>query len=307
VLLPAFNASAHVESAVRSVLAQTFEDFELIAVDDGSSDDTGTMLRRLAVEDGRVRLISRENRGLVSSLNEAAGVARGELLARMDADDVCEPDRFAAQVGVLLEDGGLVCVGTAVEFVDSAGVSIGAPRTLTEDAAIQGALAHGLTAICHPTAMMRAGAFRAAGGYRGETFPAEDLDLWLRMGERGRLSNLPGVGLRYRLHAGSISAASWRRQLAAMRAVCRAAWLRRGVVGQFDTRVAPGEGPGCEGPGCERSGDEGVAGSCGELLTRPEVARSPMARALLLAGERFGASEAGITRRALRGTARRAG
>src|SRR4051812_4518709 len=95
VLLPVYNGGRHFRAALESILAQSFVDFECLVLDDGSTDGSGDMARQLAAADSRVRVIQRENRGLVATLNELVGLARGALLARMDADDVALPERFA--------------------------------------------------------------------------------------------------------------------------------------------------------------------------------------------------------------------
>ncbi|MEL7485529.1 MAG: glycosyltransferase family 2 protein, partial [Planctomycetota bacterium] len=111
VLLPVFNAEAFVDEAIRSILAQTFTDFELLALDDGSSDGSHEVLKRLARADDRVVVISRPNTGIVGALNEMAARARGTHLARMDADDIALPGRFETQLKFLAECPRCVCVG----------------------------------------------------------------------------------------------------------------------------------------------------------------------------------------------------
>ncbi|HQY88296.1 MAG TPA: glycosyltransferase family 2 protein, partial [Tepidisphaeraceae bacterium] len=101
ILLPAHNAAPFVEQAVRSTLAQTHKRFELLAIDDGSTDETLQILNKLAREDDRVRIISHENMGMGRSLNHALGEARFEWIARMDADDVMLPNRLERQLAFL--------------------------------------------------------------------------------------------------------------------------------------------------------------------------------------------------------------
>src|ERR1700761_204383 len=124
VLMPVFNAQRYVAAAVNSILDQTLGDFELIIVDDGSTDQSTAILRRLAGRDGRIRLISRPNTGYVVALNEALDAARGEFLARMDADDVSLPQRFEKQVQFLQENPDFVLVGTHVTTMDADGAMI---------------------------------------------------------------------------------------------------------------------------------------------------------------------------------------
>jgi len=228
VLLPVYNGGAYFRAAVESVLAQTFEDFECLILNDGSTDDSGRLADELASRDARVRVIHTENRGLVASLNALVEAARGEFLARMDADDLCMPARFEQQVEFLRRHPDTVCVGSSYWMMDEAGRTITQILPPLDDAAIQEQALCGHSTISHPSAMLRASVLKRLGGYRPEFFPAEDLDLWLRLGELGRLANLPEPLIRYRVHAGSISAqAVLGRQRDAARRGCADAWARR--------------------------------------------------------------------------------
>ena len=209
VLMPVYNAQRYLADAVSSVLGQTCRDFELIAVDDGSTDGSLAILKRFAAADARVRIISRPNAGLVASLNEALAIARGSLIARMDADDVCMPERFAKQVAFLGGHPDYVLVGSHVVIMDQHSNRIGEMVTVVfGHEAIDDALLNRGWPMVHPTVMMRADALRQAGAYRAETWPFEDHDLFLRMAEVGRIDSLPDVLLHYRKHAASISAQS---------------------------------------------------------------------------------------------------
>ncbi|MET0381970.1 MAG: glycosyltransferase [Burkholderiaceae bacterium] len=231
VLLPVFNGGAYLRPAIDSILAQTFRDFECLVLDDGSTDGSGELAQAIARRDPRLRVVRRENRGLVATLNELAGMARGALLARMDADDIALPHRFARQVDFLAANPAVVCVGGAQILMDQAGRDISPIVPPSDDERIQRQALRGHGSICHPTAMIRAGALREIGGYRADFYPAEDLDLWLRLGELGELANLAEPVLRYRVHTGSISGlAAQGRQRAAGRRACEEAWRRRGVA-----------------------------------------------------------------------------
>src|SRR5688500_16211811 len=118
VILPAFNAERFVASAVRSVLAQTHGDFELLAIDDGSTDRTREILEMLAEEDGRVRVLSHANYGMGRSLNEALEEAKHDWVARMDADDVMVPNRLERQLAFLAENPKLVVASSQVHYID---------------------------------------------------------------------------------------------------------------------------------------------------------------------------------------------
>jgi glycosyltransferase involved in cell wall biosynthesis len=229
VLLPVYNGGVFLEPALESIRAQTFTDFECLVLDDGSTDGSGDVAQRIANRDVRFRVIRRENRGLVATLNELLGEARGELIARMDADDVALPDRFARQVEFMAANPQVVCLGGGQILMDERGRPIAPIEPPVDDRAIQESALRGHGSICHPTAMIRASALQALGGYRPAFYPAEDLDLWLRLGELGELANLAEPVIFYRVHSGSISgAAAGGRQREAGRRACADAWQRRG-------------------------------------------------------------------------------
>src|SRR6476661_6105481 len=121
VLMPVYNAGRYVAEAVESILGQTYADFEFLIVDDGSTDRSRAILERYAARDPRIRLVSRPNTGYAAALNELLGLARGELVARMDADDVALPERLLRQVNYLRAHPEVVCVGTAVHLIDGGG------------------------------------------------------------------------------------------------------------------------------------------------------------------------------------------
>ncbi len=233
VLLPVFNAGSFLRPAVQSILDQRFGDFELLVIDDGSTDESLAELQRFAARDERIRLQSRENRGLVATLNEMLAEAQGELIARMDADDIAMPQRFDLQVEYLAKHPKVVCLGGGIELMDDDGRRLHRPPPVRGDKAVQREALQGRIPICHPSSMYRRDAVQRVGGYRADAYPAEDLDLWLRLGEIGQLDNLGTCVLRYRIHAGSISVQQNRHQMRQMRIVCEDAWKRRNITGEF--------------------------------------------------------------------------
>ncbi len=238
VVMPVFNAAAYLDAAVRSILAQTFTDFELIGVDDGSTDASLAMLRQFADQDRRVRVMSRPNTGIVGALNDGLAAATGEFIARMDADDVSLPTRLARQVAYLDEHPQVVAVGTWVVEVDPYRSPLRERRPPTDHVAIDAAhmAGHG-GQIAHPSAMMRAAAVSRAGRYRPACQWAEDLDLFLRLAEIGKLANLPAVLLQYRQHAGNVCFTRQSQQRAAIRAAIDDAIARRGLERSSTTTI----------------------------------------------------------------------
>ncbi len=247
VMLPVYNAAPFVDEAVQSIRNQTFSDFELIVIDDGSSDGSLRVLRRHAKDDDRITLISRPNTGIVNTLNEMADFARSPFLARMDADDIAMPDRFARQLAFFRSRPRAVCVGGRVEMITETGDPIVSPEPVTGDARIQRDALAGRTPISHPSAMFRREAFEAVGRYHHDAYPAEDLDLFLRLGEIGELHNLPETVLKYRMHGNSISVRLSDRQIAKMKQACERAWARRGIRGSFQVAIEakPNKATGC--------------------------------------------------------------
>jgi glycosyltransferase involved in cell wall biosynthesis len=189
VLLPVWNAAATLPAAVASIRAQTLQDWELVIVDDGSTDGSGETADRMAREDARIRPLRTPHRGIVAALNTAAEAARGRLLARMDADDLSLPHRLEAQRALLEADPGIgLCGGVARITGDSAGSG-----TRRYEAWVNGLLTHGdivreILVECpvpHPTFLMPKTLFEELGGYRDCGWP-EDYDLVLRVWRAGR-------------------------------------------------------------------------------------------------------------------------
>lgn len=177
-VLPVHNGERVIASAVESVLEQTFDEFELLVVDDGSTDATPECLASLS--DPRLRVLRNPvNEGIVASLNRGVAATTAPLIARLDADDACVPQRLARQVAEFERRPRLGLLASATTKIDVSGsVSRGQPPT--EHAAIHLQLHFG-NCLSHPTVMFRREVFAAANGYRQEWFPAEDYDLWLRM------------------------------------------------------------------------------------------------------------------------------
>ena len=234
VLLPVYNAAPYLAQAVQSVLDQTFTDFELLAHDDGSTDGSLAILQDFAARDARVVVTSEPNKGLIATLNGLIDQAQAELLARMDADDICLPDRFEKQVAWMQDHPETVMLGGATLLIDSAARPIGINVSPTDHDAIDARNLRGITAIDHPTVMMRKSAVASVDGYDPACETAEDIDLWLRLAEIGQLATMEDVLLKYRIHDQSISARQQDLQADTCRRACEAAWARRGIDGRFE-------------------------------------------------------------------------
>jgi glycosyltransferase involved in cell wall biosynthesis len=206
VLMAVHNGEKFLAKAVESILDQTFGDFEFLIVDDGSVDNSKAMLSTYAARDARVRIISQSNQGLTKSLNIALQSARGEFIARFDADDISLPRRFEQQVSALRSDPSLVLIGSEVELITDDGLFLGVRAHATNHREIRKRLLLGDgSALTHPAVMIRQSSLKAIGGY-DETFPvAQDLDLFLRLSEIGGVSNLADTLLLWRQHDSSVN------------------------------------------------------------------------------------------------------
>ena len=225
--MPVYNAVQYVSEAIESILSQTFEDFEFVIVDDGSTDGSSEILNNFAKRDSRIRLISRENKGLVASLNEGIAAARGEFIARMDADDISLSDRFEKQLELFWLDNDLAAVGCQRTLIDSDGDSLNLPRLLpTNHENIDADNLNGVVSVVHPSTMIRKSALQAVGGYRSWSI-GEDLDLWLRLAESQKLANLSDVLLKYRVTPSSYT--STRNDQAIVNTIIADAYRRRGI------------------------------------------------------------------------------
>lgn len=213
ILVPVYNAARHLPAALASLRAQTFTDFELVVVNDGSTDDSGRLLERAAAEDARVRVLQQPNAGIVGALNAGLALCRAPWIARMDADDVAAPDRLARQWERLQAEPDLVLLGAAVWMTDPAGRRLKPFRLPETDAGVRQDLWEGRSpGLVHPVVVMRKATVEAVGGYRSAYQWVEDIDLFCRMLEQGRGANLPERLLDYRQHAHSVNQRHQRQQ-----------------------------------------------------------------------------------------------
>jgi glycosyltransferase involved in cell wall biosynthesis len=229
VMMPVYNAERYVGGAIESILNQDFADFELLIINDGSTDGSLEILREYAEQDRRIRLTSRPNVGLAGSRNELLDAARSDLVACMDADDISLPDRLQKQVKYLRKHPDCVLVGSRVMIIDPDGQPLQVMGQHLEHEAIDRALMNGEGQIIYnPSVMFRKQVAQQVGAYRQEFDWAEDLDLILRMAEVGRLANLPEPLLKYREHLGKTGHVHVQRQSTGARNALIEAHRRRG-------------------------------------------------------------------------------
>jgi glycosyltransferase involved in cell wall biosynthesis len=210
VLLPVRNGASFLEEALESLTRQTFSKFQVLAVDDGSIDGTGEILREAAVRDRRIQVLTQEPKGIVAALELARSRAGSPFLARMDADDLALPERFQRQVEVMATDRRIVACGTGVAYFPREVVRDGARRyeRWINGLTTHDAMERDLFVECpipHPTLVLRADAVEVAGGYRDRGWP-EDYDLVFRLWEAGgRFAKVPEALLRWREGDGRLS------------------------------------------------------------------------------------------------------
>ena len=234
VLIPVYNCGPYLDEALWSVRRQTYSDFEVVVVNDGSTDDSLAVLRRHADEDSRIVVLDRPNGGIVVALNAGLAACRGELIARMDGDDVTVPNRLALQVEAMDRDPSLAAVGGQAVLTDAAGRVTGRVDYPLDHGEIDAfSIERGSCGMLHPTTMFRTSVLREVGGYRDAYRYAEDLDLYLRLAERHRLANLAQVLLRWRRHDDSVCTRLTAWQARSGEAAIRDAARRRGGAAQF--------------------------------------------------------------------------
>lgn len=230
VLMPVYNVEPWLVEAMDSTLAQTYRDFELICVDDGSKDGSLAILNDYARRDPRVRIISRPNTGLVGALIDALAAARGKYIARMDPDDVSLLGRFEKQVAFLDANPWCIGLGTAVRLTDPYLGPLEDKHPPMNHHSIDADLLEGkASAMVHATMMVRASAMAKAGGYRKHCTVLEELDLFLRLAEVGRLANLPDVLYLYRSRLTSVNFTQRKEQRTLVIPILEDAYRRRGL------------------------------------------------------------------------------
>ena len=216
VVMSVYNAADTLEISVRSILDQSYKNFEFIIVNDGSTDSSPEILKKLAAEDSRIILIDQTNHGLTRSLNIAATRAKGALIARQDADDIALPRRFEKQVERFMKDPGLLLLGgNSIDiYPDGTEKEWG----FTPDDKIN-KVARLYTPFPHATAMIRTEAFRTFGGYDEQWVTSQDTELWMRLARAGKIAMLEEPLMKRGIHPASISN---RRKLRQFRDVTRA-------------------------------------------------------------------------------------
>jgi glycosyltransferase involved in cell wall biosynthesis len=229
VLLPVHNGEKYLAKAIDSVLRQTLASFELLLLDDGSTDGSRAIMQSFVAADSRCRLFCGPNRGIVAALNAGLEAARGAFVFRMDADDVCEPTRFEKQLDFFARHPDHIAVGSRVRWIDPEGMPLRTAVDCFVHNAIDANNLRGNHVIYHSAVAIRTDGLKHIGGYREGFKHAEDLDLFLRLGEAGKLANLSEVLLSYRQHMNSVSMLHTGQQRESGRKAIEAACARRRI------------------------------------------------------------------------------
>lgn len=200
VLMPVYNAEQYLREAIESILGQTHRDFEFLIIDDGSTDQSGAIIN--SYYDPRIRAVPNGNNfGLIYTLNRGLDLAQGELIARMDADDISQPERLARQVAFLNNHVNVGVCGSWIEWFMGRELIDQFP---VNDREIKQNLPYRCP-FAHPAVMLRAAVLRRYRLRYDPCYPhAEDYELWTRLASLTDFANLPEVLLKYRIHPGQI-------------------------------------------------------------------------------------------------------
>jgi glycosyltransferase involved in cell wall biosynthesis len=241
-LIPIYNGENYLELALDSISKQSFVDFEIIAVNDGSTDRSLELLQDFAARDPRIRIFSKPNGGIVAALNYGLGYCSGRLVARMDSDDIALPDRFAIQLAAFSSHPDAVAVGGLIQGIDEFGAATSEPTSpsrveKTDLSLFPPAVAN----VQHSAGTFLKSAMEAVGGYRAGFPHAEDYDLYLRLAQHGNFYNPRKLVLYYRAHSNSLSRQNLERQeTSAVLAELSALARKHGVTDPGDAAVALG-------------------------------------------------------------------
>lgn len=203
VIIPAFNAELYIQEALESVCSQTYLNLEIIIIDDGSSDGTREIIEQF--QDNRILLISRENRGLIATLNEAIEISRGDYIARMDADDICLSTRLETQVQYLRKHNNIGLLFTGIEYIDENGRKL-REKVSTKSRKLEPVELLFGCPVCHPTAMFDMTKLKKSDIQYDKAYClAEDFELWTRLVNSTEIGIINEVLFKYRIHPNSIT------------------------------------------------------------------------------------------------------
>jgi len=202
VIMSVYNGEKYLREAINSILSQDFSDFEFIIIDDGSTDKSLEIIKSFV--DNRIKITSRENRGLIDSLNEAISLATGKYIARMDADDVCLPNRFSYQLKAF-DDAEVALVGSWATKINEAGEEIGVMSYPPIEYQKIKSFFIKHNPFIHSSVMIKKEVFDTVGVYNSKYKHAEDYELWSRVLKKFKAVNIPEPLIKYRINNSGVT------------------------------------------------------------------------------------------------------
>lgn len=203
VIIPAYNAEKYIAKSIESILNQTFTDFELIIIDDCSTDETYAIIIEYAKKDNRIVVLKNEkNLGIAGNRNKGISLAKGEYIVWQDADDISMPERISKQFNFMESHPEVGIVGGFLEFFEDKKGTTGVRKYSDNDQILRKNIFR-FSPVAQPTAMIRKEILDQVGEYNLKYPPAEDIDMSFRIGEKSKFSNIQEVLLRYREHPSS--------------------------------------------------------------------------------------------------------
>src|SRR5690349_10215088 len=203
IIMPAYNAATYIREAISSVLAQSFTDFELLVIDDGSMDDTAAIIGSFS--DPRILYLYQDHLGIAYALNKGLREAKGRFIARFDADDICMPNRLQKQVEFLSADDRYVLCGSDAEYISESGEHLFNFTCIGHTHEDIRSRLYVLCPFIHSSVMYRKEAVIAAGGYSAHAHNFEDYLLWVQLTTYGKYANLPEQLIRVRFNPASVT------------------------------------------------------------------------------------------------------
>lgn len=205
VIMPAHNAQKYISSAIESILNQTFKKFELIIINDSSTDKTLDIIKSFSKKDSRVKIVNNDTRlDIARSLNKGISFAKSNIIARMDADDIAFSNRLELQYKLISSSKNIAVVGANIVIMDTAENKI-ATRSYPDSSGKLKDCLFKYSPFAHPVVMFKKNMFEEVGRYNPKYSPTEDLDLWFRLGIKYEFESIPESLLKYRLYEKSSS------------------------------------------------------------------------------------------------------
>lgn len=237
VIMPVYNVGPYIKQAVDSVLEQTCGDFELIAINDGSTDNSPAILQRYAEKDKRLKVVNQENQGLVATLNRGIALARGKYIARMDPDDVCFPRRFEQQIAILDSKPSVVLVAGGFEVIDQDSEFLYREVLPTHSEDIKRSMLL-RNPIAHGSVMFRKETFDKIGQYSNSCGPMEDFYLWTEMAQLGDIEAVEASVYRWRVNSQGITSTKNKKVIEATKRHIDTLWVEQfpAVLGSRELR-----------------------------------------------------------------------